>query len=132
MLFLVDENCDAEVTRALRKEGHDVLSIAETHSGSEDSVVIGFAVESGRILVTEDKDFGQLVYASGHGHNGVIFLRYPYQVREPVFAQLLSLVRMRGISLQAAFTVIEPGRVRISPRESQGTGSLSVSGNPSP
>jgi len=122
MLFLVDENCDAEVTRALRKEGHDVLSVAETHSGSDDSVVIALALESGRVLVTEDKDFGQLVYASGHGHNGVIFLRYPYPVREHIFDQLLSLVRMRGVTLRSAFTVIEPGRVRISSGP-QGTGS---------
>ena len=43
----------------------------------EDSDVIALAVREERTLITEDKDFGQLVYAHGHGSRGVILIRYP-------------------------------------------------------
>ncbi len=63
MRFLADENCDFAVVRALRAAGHDVVAIVEISPRAEDNVVIDLAMREGRILLTEDKDFGQLVYA---------------------------------------------------------------------
>jgi predicted nuclease of predicted toxin-antitoxin system len=113
MLFLADESCDACMIRALRNSGHEVMPVADGHRGANDLTVINLAVGMSRILITEDKDFGQLVYASGHGHSGVILLRYPFQLRHHIAEQLSTLVRNRGESLSRSFTVIEPGRVRI-------------------
>jgi len=74
MRFLADESCDFVVVRALRESGYDVLSVSEISARAEDSSVVELAVKDKRILLTEDKDFGQLVYAHGQKTGGVIFL----------------------------------------------------------
>jgi predicted nuclease of predicted toxin-antitoxin system len=63
MRFLADESCDFAVVCALRGEGNDVMTVAESALGIEDDEVIALAVREGRIVLTEDKDFGGLVYA---------------------------------------------------------------------
>jgi predicted nuclease of predicted toxin-antitoxin system len=64
MQFLADESCDFAVVRALRVAGHDVLVAAEILPRAEDQDVLRMALDEGRILLTEDKDFGQLVFSS--------------------------------------------------------------------
>lgn len=113
MRFLADESCDGCMVRALQEAGHDVVAVAEAHQGTDDTRVIELAVDAERILITEDKDFGQLVHAAGHGHGGVILLRYPFQVRHRIAAELVALAGRRGQALWHAFVVIEPGRIRI-------------------
>jgi len=63
MRFLADESCDFSVVRTLRSVDHDVIAIAEVSPREEDDVREK-AVRDDRILITEDKDFGQLVYAN--------------------------------------------------------------------
>lgn len=65
MRFLADEGCGYEVVRALRVAGHDVQAISEMSSRAEDADVIALATYEERIALTEDGDFGQLVYAHG-------------------------------------------------------------------
>lgn len=77
MRFLADESCDFSVVRALRSADHDVVAIAEVFPREEDDAVMERAVRGGRILITEDKDFGQLVYAKMQRTGGVIFIRFP-------------------------------------------------------
>jgi len=62
-LFLADESCDFAVVRSLRSAGYDVVAIAEIAPRTQDPEVIDLAVQQRRVLLTEDKDFGQLVYA---------------------------------------------------------------------
>jgi predicted nuclease of predicted toxin-antitoxin system len=59
--FLADECCDAFLVTGLRSDGHDVLYIKEIAPGSDDNVVLQMAAKQQRILLTEDKDFGELV-----------------------------------------------------------------------
>ncbi len=115
MRFLADESCDAAVIRALREAGHDVSAVGEVSPRAEDSMVIDLALREGRILITEDKDFGQLVYASGFPTSGVVLLRYPFMVRETIVQALLELVGQKGEELFNRFIVVQPGRIRISP-----------------
>ncbi|HZD88600.1 MAG TPA: DUF5615 family PIN-like protein, partial [Pseudolabrys sp.] len=68
MRFLADESCDFRVVRALREAGHDVLAVTDVATGAEDSSVIDIAAREQRIFVTEDRDFGQLVYAAATPH----------------------------------------------------------------
>jgi predicted nuclease of predicted toxin-antitoxin system len=84
MQFLADESCDFAVVRALRAAGFDVLSVLESYSRAEDSEVIGLAIREKRILSTEDKDFGRLVYSHGQETLGVIFLRFPTFARKQI------------------------------------------------
>ena len=112
--FLADESCDFAAVRALRDEGFDVLAVAETVPGAEDDRVIAYAVREGRVLLTEDKDFGQLVYAAGHASCGIILIRYTVAARPTLGARIVALVRDHGHRLAGSFVVLHPDRIRIA------------------
>ena len=61
MNLLADECSDALVVDGLRGDGHDVLYVREVARGSDDDTVLQMAADQQRILLTEDKDFGELV-----------------------------------------------------------------------
>lgn len=82
MRFLADESRDLAVVRALRDAGHDVTAVAELNPAAEDVAVLSLARSEGRILLTEDEDFGLLAYAGGQQTAGVILLRFPADVRK--------------------------------------------------
>ena len=65
MNFVADESCAGPVIRALREAGHDVIAIAEVAKGVTDDQVLARALDEKRVLITEDHDFGELVYAPG-------------------------------------------------------------------
>ncbi|HOE11891.1 MAG TPA: DUF5615 family PIN-like protein [bacterium] len=114
MRFLADECCDSTVVMALREAGHDVLAVGEQVRGAEDTDVVEMALREQRILLTEDKDFGQLVYAHGRRTLGVVFLRYPTLARYEISKDVVELVRQRGESLSGCFVTVRVGRIRIS------------------
>jgi predicted nuclease of predicted toxin-antitoxin system len=68
--FLADESCAFAVVKALREAGHDVTAIVEVNPGIDDGAVIAPVRSESRVLLTEDKDFGQLAHAGGHGSGG--------------------------------------------------------------
>lgn len=115
MRFLADESCDFAVVEALRAAGHDVAAVARVARGAEDSEVIDLARSGRRVLITEDKDFGHLVFAAAKQASGVIFLRFPQNVRSRLVPAVLELVSARGETLFGCFVVVEPGQVRITP-----------------
>ena len=114
MRFLADEGCDFAVVRALRATGHDVMAILEVSSQAEDDAIIDLAVHEQRILLTEDKDFGQLVYASARTTGGVILIRFPGNARATLPKAVMDLVEEKGEQLIGCFVVVQPGRIRIS------------------
>ncbi|MBI4337620.1 MAG: DUF5615 family PIN-like protein [Chloroflexi bacterium] len=116
MRFLADESCDFAVVRALRSAGHEVVAVAEIAPRSEDTEVIELAAREGRLLLTEDKDFGQLVYAHPHPNAGVILLRFPARAHSRLPEVVVDLVGKRADQLVGHFVVVGPGRVRIRPR----------------
>ena len=75
MKFIVDESSGAAVAEYLRSMGHNVLAVAEVLSQANDQDILARAVNEGRIVVTNDKDFGELMFRSGQAHNGVLLLR---------------------------------------------------------
>lgn len=114
MRFLADESCDFAVVTALRAAGHDVSAVVETNRGAEDEVVLSVARGEERILLTEDKDFGLLAYAGGHETGGVVLIRFPAHARRTLSQAVSDMVKKFGDRLSGAFTVVEPGRVRLS------------------
>lgn len=77
MNFLADESCDFAVVRELRAPGHDIQAVADIARGAKDADVVRLAREGRRVLLTEDKDFGRIVYAGGQGDIGVVLFRFP-------------------------------------------------------
>jgi predicted nuclease of predicted toxin-antitoxin system len=114
MRFLVDESCDFAAVHALRAAGHDVIAVADVARGAEDSVVIELARSERRVLLTEDKDFGQLVFAAARQSSGVVLLRWPVGARSALGAALVEFVASHSDALTGSFAVVEPGRARVS------------------
>lgn len=113
--FLADENLDFAVVRALRAAGHDVRALAEESSRTMDAEVIALAAREGRILLTEDKDFGWLAFVGGAGSEGVVLVRFPASARTALGPSIVDLVANQGEGLLGSFTVVQPGQVRITP-----------------
>jgi predicted nuclease of predicted toxin-antitoxin system len=114
--FLADENCDFAVVRALRADGHDVFAVSEVMHRSDDRELIDQAQRERRILLTEDKDFGWLVYVSHTESSGVILIRFPGNVRRTLVQTVRQVVQEQGKRLLRAFVVIQPGHIRVSYR----------------
>lgn len=115
--FLADESCDFAVVRALRAEGFDVLAVSEYMQRSVDAELIEQAHRENRVLLTEDKGFGWLVFASHSVSAGVILIRFPGNARSTLARSILQLVREYGADLPNAFVVVQPGQVRFSRKE---------------
>ena len=96
MKFLADESCAGPVIRALRAACHDVTAVAEVAQGAADEVVMALALRERRILITEDSDFGELVYARGHSAAGVMFVRFANRVRRAKPASVVEAVAKLG------------------------------------
>ena len=114
--FMADESCDFGVVRALRAKGFDVLAVSEITTRSVDRELIDQAYRENRILITEDKDFGWLVYVSRANSAGVILIRFPGKARHDLAETITRLVFERGEELTGAFVVVQPGQVRIGGR----------------
>jgi predicted nuclease of predicted toxin-antitoxin system len=111
--FVADESCDFGVVRALRGARHEVVAIAEISPRLSDEKVLALAKEKDHVLITEDKDFGELVYAQKQETRGVILLRFPGNARTAMARVTAEAVRALGAKLTERFTVIEPGKIRI-------------------
>ena len=116
MNFLADESCARPVVKALRAAGHDVVAIAEAAQGAADEEVMHRALGERRILITEDGDFGELVYAHGRSSAGVVFVKFHNRARRTKATTVVEAVAKLGERLSDSFAVVEPGRVRIASR----------------
>ena len=75
MRLLADESVDAMVVETVRTEGHDTVYVAEISPSIQDDEVLSDADRRQALLITADKDFGELVYRQHRIHAGVILLR---------------------------------------------------------
>ena len=116
MNLLADEGVDRPIVEQLRQEGHKVIYIAEMSPDIDDDVILAQANASNALLLTLDKDFGELVFRQGLVHAGVVLIRLA-GLHSTTKAQLVSAVlRERDEELLNAFSVIAPGSVRIRRR----------------
>lgn len=117
MNFLADEGVDKQVVEQLRKDGHQVQYIAEMDPGISDNQVLEIAHRESAILLTADKDFGELFYRQRRLAPGVILLRLEGLSQANKARIVASAVHEHISELLRAFTVITPGGIRIRQRE---------------
>lgn len=113
MKFLADESIDAPVILLLRQHGFDVRSVSEEFPSKEDEFVLESANKGDRVLITSDKDFGELVYRLKKTSKGVILLRIEELYSAEKAELLLKVIRDRKDELLNSFIVIRKGMVRI-------------------
>ena len=116
MNLVADEDVDSPVVERLRQDGHDVVYVAELSPSVPDEEVLQQANERRAVLLTSDKDFGELVFRQRLVHSGVVLLRLA-GLANATKAEIVSEVcRDHATELPGAFTVISPGQVRIRQR----------------
>lgn len=113
MKFLADECCDADLVTALRRDEYDVMYVVESMRGASDTEVLRRARTEERIVLTEDKDFGELVYRLHRPVPGIILLRFDPADRPLKIPRLRSLLERHSNQLHGTFVVLDPERARI-------------------
>ncbi len=99
----------------LRQEGHDVLWIRESVPGSPDDVVLARACDENRLLITFDKDFGELVFRRGaKASRGVVLFRIAQPSAAAVATRVAAVLESRD-DWSGHFSVVEESSVRMRP-----------------
>lgn len=75
MKFIADENLGTKVPKFLRNKGIDIIAIADFAWGKSDPDILSIANKEERVLITLDKDFGELIFKENLIHSGIILFR---------------------------------------------------------
>jgi len=113
MRFLLDESTEYRLAAFLKDQGHDVTAIAHDYPHAlSDGEVLALAHREERILITNDRDFGDLIFHARLPHSGVIFFRLPAATVETKIAQLEHILIKYADQLQH-FLVVTDKSVRV-------------------
>ena len=113
MRFLVDRCAGRRLAEWLRAQGHDVLESQSLGPDPGDRVLLEIAVSQGRILITIDTDFGELIYRHDFPHAGLV--RLPDVPAERRIALLAAVIDRHSSALEnRAIVTIRGERMRIS------------------
>ena len=120
MRILADENFSAATVEALRARGHDVVWVPEDAPSTSDRDVLARALSEDRVLVTFDKDFGDLAVRQGlAAHCGVVLFRI--RQLSTAFVTRLAVAAVEGRNdWKGSFWVVEESRVRMVPLRRRG------------
>lgn len=113
MKFLIDESVEYRVVEFLRNLGHDVVAVTEEKPSMQDGNVLSLAHRTQRVLVTNDKDFGTLVFHDHRPHSGIILLRLAQENAASKTIALQSLFSRYRNSLSKSFIVVTKEKIRI-------------------
>jgi predicted nuclease of predicted toxin-antitoxin system len=104
------------IAERLRSDGHDVKRITELARGSKDEAVLSLAVQEHALLLTGDKDFGELVFRQRRATSGVVIIRLEGFSNSEKAEIVSQAIQQNEAELSRAFTVISRGGIRIRPR----------------
>ena len=113
MKWVADENVDGQVVSRLRKLGHEVIYIAEIEPAAGDPDVLEVSNREGAVLLTADKDFGELVYRMKKTMSGIVLLRLHGLTPDERADLLETVITQHGGELPSAFTVVSKDNIRI-------------------
>lgn len=113
MNFLADESVDFPVVERLRQDGHSVAYVTELGPGMTDDEVLSLANQEGSLLLTADKDFGEMVFRQRLHTHGVVLVRLPGLSPARKAESVALAIGERAPELPRSFAVIMPGALRI-------------------
>jgi predicted nuclease of predicted toxin-antitoxin system len=113
MILVADESVDRPIVERLRQDGHDTIYIAELAPSISDDHVLQEANTRSALLLTEDKDFGELIFRIGRVHAGVVLIRLAGLAPSAKAEVVSQVFQLYAADLPGAFTVISPGALRI-------------------
>jgi predicted nuclease of predicted toxin-antitoxin system len=116
MRLLADENIPFETVRALRSAGHDVYSATEARPGAADVVHIERAITDDRLIITFDRDFGELaVRGKQSPEAGVLLLRFTPETAADVTDLLLALLARTDVTWPGHISIVDGVHARQRP-----------------
>jgi predicted nuclease of predicted toxin-antitoxin system len=110
--LIADECCDALLVNGLRGDGHDTVYVKEVAPGTDDATVLQMPVDQQRILLTEDKDFGELVVRLNLPAYGIVLLRINPADSDLKLARLRHLLQHHAHRLPGSFVVLDETKSR--------------------
>lgn len=113
MRWVADENVDHPIVLAMRAAGHEVWSVADQDPGLGDDEVLQRARDSEAVLLTADKDFGELVFRKRLVPDGVLLIRLPGMAPREKAQVVVSMLERHAAELVRAFAVLTPNSLRI-------------------
>lgn len=113
MRFLIDECTGPALAKWLRSQNHDVSSIYEEDRGLDDDSILEKANSENRILITNDKDFGELIFREQKLHKGIILLRLDDERATNKISILKKLFMHYSNKLANNFVVVTETTIRI-------------------
>ncbi|HRW48725.1 MAG: DUF5615 family PIN-like protein [Caldilinea sp.] len=111
--FLIDESVGQTTALHLRATNLDVESVAELMPSALDTDILGYAVSTQRIVVTIDKDFGDLVFRDGLSHAGVILLRLDDDTIPNIVRAVDRVIAEVGPRIAGNFVVVTERHIRV-------------------
>ena len=115
MRFLANENMPGDAVKAIRAMGHDVAWVRTDAPGSTDEAVLARAQSEDRILLTFDKDFGELAFRTRlPASSGIILFRIENSAPPQAVAIILAALRAH-LDWTGNFSVVEEDRIRVTP-----------------
>jgi predicted nuclease of predicted toxin-antitoxin system len=112
--FLVDECTGPVVARWLEGEQHEVFSVYDSSRGMDDDAILRKACAERWIVITNDKDFGELVYREHRPHHGVVFLRLADERAANKIEVLRQLLITHADKLPDRFITVTETHVRVA------------------
>ena len=113
--FLADENVPGDAVEAARQAGHDLAWIAELSPSADDDAVLATSLADNRVLVTFDKDFGEMAFRQGKKATcGVVLLR-PRLSTPDYLARFMVAVLGQAVNWEGNFSVAREGKLRVVP-----------------
>lgn len=113
MKIVADENVAKPIVDRLRQAGHEVMYITEISPAIADDEVLKVASQGGALLLTDDKDFGELVYHQHQQTLGVLYIRLPKLSNSAKANTIEQVLTNYGAQLINAFSVVTPHKIRI-------------------
>ena len=115
MTFVFDENLSPRHASRLRMLGYDAVAISEVGlSGASDSLVRSFAVSAGRVLITMDADFGNVLRYPAAGTPGVVWLRLHPPTEKGIAAAVDRVLQRLGTeNLTGKLVVVDEDKIRV-------------------
>jgi predicted nuclease of predicted toxin-antitoxin system len=111
--FLADESIDRQIVDRLRQDGHAVRYVAEMEPGISDDIVLDLAHQEADVLLTADKDFGELVFRQGRLTSGILLVRLAGLSPARKAEILAAAISQHGTELPGAFAVLAASSLRI-------------------
>ncbi|WP_160711412.1 DUF5615 family PIN-like protein [Chitinophaga solisilvae] len=111
-MILADENIHTYIIKSLREAGFEVTSITELNKGIKDEEVIEWTLKNDYLLLTEDKDFGEWVFAHHIKDLSVLFLRYAFYEYKEITQSVIYLLTTQELQ-RPVFVTLTPKKIRI-------------------